>query len=402
MAALMPVDEALARLLDGLSPGPAEEVDLRGAALRVLAEPLHARRDQPPFDASAMDGYAIRAADVASAPVRLRVIGESAAGHRFAGRLGPGEAVRISTGAPVPEEADTILLQEDATRIDGGTVEARETVAPDRHIRRAGLDFRRGDILLEAGRVLDPAALTLAAAGNHARLAVIERPGLVILMTGDELVAPGREPGPDQIVASNGFGVAAIAEGAGGHVRDLVTVGDERAAIEAAVRRALDGGARILVTIGGASVGDHDLVREVLLGMGMELGFWKIAMRPGKPLMSGRLGDVHVLGLPGNPVSALVCAHLFLVPMVARMAGRPDPDRLREGVLATPMAANRERQDYVRARAVPGSAGLTVTPFALQDSSMTSVLAGANCLIVRPPHAAKALPGDACCVLMLR
>lgn len=401
MAGLLPVEEALARLLSDANALPGETVPVSEAGGRVLAEPVQALRTQPPFDASAMDGYAVRADDIASAPSRLSVIGESIAGKRFEGTVGVGEAVRIFTGAPVPPGADTILLQEDAD-VDGISLKALEATPKGKHIRLAGLDFAQGDELLPAGRRLDAAALSLAAAANHAQLSVVRRPLVAVLATGSELVAPGTAPGPDQIVASNGYGVALLAREAGADVLDLGIVPDDRLLLGGAVGRALDAGANIIVTLGGASVGDHDLVREVLTGQGMALDFWKIAMRPGKPLMFGRFGDVRVLGLPGNPVSSLVCSHLFLKPLVARLAGLPHKPDLREAALTTAMKANDHRQDYVRAAVEPTSDGLTVTPFDVQDSSMLRTLAKANALLIREPNAPAASPGDICQVLMLR
>ena len=400
--ALLPVDDALARLLAGVEALPAETLALHEAAGRVLAAPVSALRTQPPFDASAMDGYAVRASDLGSVPVTLDVVGEAPAGRRYAGTITAGQAVRIFTGAPVPEGADAILLQEDARVLEDGRVEALETVASGRHIRRAGLDFRDGDVLLPAGRVLDPAALSLAAAANHPRLPVIGRPRVAILATGDELLPPGAEPGPDQIIASNSFGVAALVAADGGITLDLGIAPDSTEAIASAIGRAMGAGAEIIVTLGGASVGDHDLVRDVLTGMGMELDFWKIAMRPGKPLMVGRLGGAHVLGLPGNPVSSLVCAHLFLRPLLGRLGGRPEEADIRDAVLAEPMKANDQRRDYVRARVEHRNGDLIATPFATQDSSMLRTLAAADGLIIREAHAPAAERGAPCHVLMLR
>ncbi|MEO3385843.1 gephyrin-like molybdotransferase Glp [Mesorhizobium sp. CAU 1741] len=402
MSDLLSVDDALARLLEDAAPLGAETVDIAAAGGRVLAQDVVAQRTQPPFDASAMDGYAVRADDISDLPATLRVIGESIAGKRFVGDLNPGEAVRIFTGAPVPQGADTVLLQEDARRMPDGGVEVLEATERGRHIRRAGLDFSKGDRLLEPGRWLDAAALSLAAAGNHAHLAVVRQPLVAVLATGTELVAPGALPGPDQIVASNGLGIGLLAREAGAAVLDLGIAPDDRDVIASAVSRAVDAGADIVVTLGGASVGDHDLVREVLTGQGMSLDFWKIRMRPGKPLMFGRFGTRRVLGLPGNPVSSLVCAHLFLRPLIARLAGiewRPD---IRSATLAAAMKANDHRQDYVRAKVTEEAAGLVATPFDTQDSSMLTTLADANALIVREPHAPGAAKGAACRVLMLR
>ncbi|EIM78144.1 molybdenum cofactor synthesis domain-containing protein [Nitratireductor aquibiodomus RA22] len=416
---LLPVDEALERILDGVKALPGEMVPIEEADGRVLAAPLSAMRTQPPFDASAMDGYAVRAADVETPrAVRLRVIGESAAGNRFHGAVGAGEAVRIFTGAPVPEGADTILIQENADLLDDGSIEATSTVASGRHIRRAGLDFVEGDVVLEQGRRLGPAGVGLAAAAGHAMLSVTERPLVAIIATGDELVRPGETCGPDQVVASNGFAIGALAKSEGARILDLGIVGDDSAAITAAVQRAAAAGAHVLVTLGGASVGARDLVRQALLDAGMSLDFWKIAMRPGKPLMFGRLehrnsrnpdstlrpdttGTMRVLGLPGNPVSSLVCAHLFLRPLVARLGQRSHTPDLRAAVLASALRENDDRRDYIRASVASGPEGLIATPFSLQDSSMLTTLAAANALIVREPGAPAAEPGSRCRVLML-
>jgi molybdopterin molybdotransferase len=399
---LLSVPEALSRLLGDAEPAASESVPLAEAADRVLAEPIAALRTQPPFRASAMDGYAVRAVDVARVPARLTVIGQAPAGRQFYGSVGPGEAVRIFTGAPVPEDADTILIQENARVLGGDVVEAIETVAADRHIRHTGLDFNEGEILLEKGRVLDPAALSLAASANHPRLPVIKAPLVAIIATGDELLPPGSRPGPDQIIASNGYGVAAIALAARAKVLDLGIVPDRHEAIAAAVKRALEADADVIVTLGGASVGDHDLVHDVLTGEGMALDFWKIAMRPGKPLMSGRLGATRVIGLPGNPVASLVCSHLFLKPLLMKLGGRRHEQETRDAVLGAAMAANDLRQDYVRAMAAEKDGRLVATPFAVQDSSMLKTLAAANALIIREPHAPAAAAGDRCRVMMLR
>jgi molybdopterin molybdotransferase len=400
--ALLPVDEALERLLAGVSRLPAETVPIAEAAWRVLAEDLFAKRTQPPFTASAMDGYAVRAADIAALPAVLEMIGEIPAGSVFDGTVGPSQAARIFTGAPLPDGADTVLLQEDVRPAGEARIEAMESTARGRHIRAAGLDFRDGDLLLRPGRVLDPAALSLAAAANHAALPVVRRPLVAFLATGDELLPPGSQPGPGQIIASNGYGIAALAAADGARTLDLGIAPDRREAIAAAVNRAREASAEVIVTLGGASVGDHDLVREVLTGLGMQLDFWKIAMRPGKPLMVGRLGATHVIGLPGNPVSSLVCAHLFLRPLLARLAGREYRPDIRDAVLGSGMKANDQRRDYVRAAAFPGSAGLVATPFDMQDSSMLGTLAAANALIVREPHAPAAAQGAPCRVLMIR
>jgi molybdopterin molybdotransferase len=400
--ALLPVAEALARLLDGATPGEAETVPLAEAAGRVLAEPVLALRTQPPFDASAMDGYAVRAADVAKVPVQLEIIGAAPAGRRFDGKVEPGQAVRIFTGAPMPEGADTIVIQENTSSVGENGVEVTETVAAGRHIRRKGLDFAKGDRLLEPGRVLDAAALSLAASANHAALRVVRRPLVAIIATGDELLPPGSEPGPDQIIASNAFGVAAIAQSVGARVLDLGIAPDRKEAISALVRKAMDVRADVIVTLGGASVGDHDFIHDVLTGEGMALDFWKIAMRPGKPLMFARLGGTRCLGLPGNPVASLVCSHLFLKPLVARLGGRPYQPDMRKAVLGTALPANDMRQDYIRAVVAAGPDAPVATPFHVQDSSMLRIFADANALIVRQPLAAAADAGAPCDVLMLR
>ena len=399
---LLPVSDALERLLADAGPVGVERVPIAEAAGRVLTTSIKALRTQPPFDASAMDGYAVRAEDVASVPARLSVIGAAPAGQRFNGRLGSGQAVRIFTGAPVPQGADAVVLQEDTKVLAEGQVEILQGVAAGRHIRRAGLDFTEGDDLLEARRVLDAAAISLAAAANHPSLEVFRKPLVAILATGDELLPPGSEPGPGQIIASNSYGVAAIARHWGADVLDLGIVPDDRAAIAHAVRYALDAGADILVTLGGASVGEHDLVRDVLTGEGMALDFWKIAMRPGKPLMFGRFQRMRALGLPGNPVSSLVGSHLFLAPLVARLAAREYSPDIREARLGKAMAQNDAREDYVRALVEKDAGGLLATPFDIQDSSMLTNLARANGFIIRAPFSPPAVAGDACRVMMVR
>ncbi|SIQ03498.1 molybdopterin molybdochelatase [Rhizobium sp. RU20A] len=399
---LLPVEEALRRLLDAaVLPSGVETVELDQANGRVLAADLAARLTHPAFDNSAMDGYALRHDDLA-AGAPLKIIGRSVAGQRFDGTVGPGETVRIFTGAPMPAGADTVLLQEDAERLD--EMHVRPTFLPERgrHIRPKGQDFRQGEIILSAGAVLDPGRLTLAASCNHASLPVFRRPLVAILATGDELVAPGSEPGADQIVASNGAGVSAIARENGADIIDLGIVADRKEAIAAAVTRAREAGADILVTLGGASVGDHDLVQPTLVSLGMQLDFWKIAMRPGKPLMVGHLGAMQVLGLPGNPVSSLVCGLLFLEPLVRRLARLPARDRTMAVRLAAPLPANEKRQDYVRARFVDGEDPPSALPFSRQDSSMVTVFAGSDCLIVRPPQAEPAAIGDRLPALRLR
>ena len=400
--ALLPVADALAMLLDGARPKSAESVGLHEASGRVLSQDVVARRTQPPFDTSAMDGYAVRAADVAKVPVVLSLAGVAAAGAGYRGELRAGQAVRIFTGAPLPTGADAIVIQENTRTPDPSAIEILEPSPPAKHIRRRGLDFAEGDTLLEAGRVLDPAALSLAAAGNHPALPVWRKPVVAIIATGDELRMPGDTPGPDEIIASNTYGVAAICAANGAEILDLGIAPDRAEAISALARQALDREAEVIVTLGGASVGDHDLAQDALAGLGMSLGFWKIAMRPGKPLMFGRLGAARCLGLPGNPVSSLICSHLFLKPMVRALAGLPHADGEADAVLGADMGENDNRQDYVRATLAFVDGNRVATPFPVQDSSMLRTLAQANAAIIRAPHAASARAGDPCRVLMLR
>lgn len=403
-APMLSVAEALKRILDSADhPLPGESVPLAQAHNRRLAAPLAAKRMQPPWPVSAMDGYAVRHADLATRPATLTMIGSSAAGHAFEGSVNPGECVRIFTGAPVPDGADTIVIQED-TQADGARIAMREIGAKGHYVRAAGLDFKAGDELLEAGRKLGPAELALAAAMNHASASVVRKPRVAILATGDELVPPGQKPGRDQIVASNNFAVAAYVERAGGEPVDLGIAGDNFPAIEGAIRRARELEADVLVTLGGASVGDHDLVQSALANEGMELGFWRIAMRPGKPLMHGRIGAMRILGLPGNPVSSIVCSLLFLVPLVEKLAGRKDAggDLTVPALLGADMGENDTREDYMRARITGWRDGLPIaTAFTRQDSSMLGVLSQAQCLIVRAPFAPPAKAGEACRVVMI-
>ena len=404
MKPLLPVDEARARILKGAQPiRDVEKVSLHDAGSRQLAEDVVATRSQPPFAASAMDGYAVRAADLVSLPRSLDVIGEAPAGHGFAGTVESGQAVRIFTGAPVPGGADTIVVQEDTQRLNRATVQVNEAVPKGRYVRPEGLDFSAGDVVLHCGQLLDAGRLTVAAAMNTEQLTVLRRPHVAILATGDELVPPGSNPGPDQIIASNSYGVAAIATGDGARVTDLGIAEDRQEVIEAAVARAIDAKVDVLVTLGGASVGDHDLVQAALMARGMQLDFWRIAMRPGKPLMYGQLHGLHVLGLPGNPVSSLVCSHLFLRPLIARLAGLAETDRLRDAVLGCDVPANDRREDYLRARLARADDGsLVATPFEKQDSSMTRVFAESDCLVIRAPHAIQASKGEPCRVYLLR
>lgn len=402
--ALISVEDALRRLLEGTKPSTrTERLPLRDAGNRVLAAPLAARLTQPPFDNSAMDGYAVRAEDVATLGNRLRVIGESSAGRGFDGVVGTGETVRIFTGAPVPQGADAVLLQEDAEKLDGGFIENRFVLPAGRHVRPKGQDFLETEEVLAAGAVLDAGNLVVAAAMNHAEAEVHARPLVAIIATGDELVPVGAAPGPHQIVASSLFGVAHLARQAGADVLDLGIAGDSRDQIRSAIGRAREAGADIVVTLGGASVGDYDLVQSALVESGMALDFWRIAMRPGKPLMVGTLGDARVLGLPGNPVSSMVCALLFLEPLIALLARRPAPYRFATAITATALPANDIRQDYLRARLSRRDDGeLEVHSYGKQDSSQMKIFARSDCLIIRAPNAEPLHAGERCSILVLR
>ena len=397
--ALISVAEALEHVLAHAAPLPADEMPLAQADGRVLAYGLKALRTQPPADVSAMDGYAVRSADVAHAPVRLKVVGEVPAGRPFPAKIGAGEAARIFTGGFVPEGADTVVVQEQTNR-DSDWVEVQKPTAKGRNVRPRGLDFRESDALLPAGHRLTARDLALAAGMNHPLLPVYRQPKIALFATGDELVPPGTEPGPGQIVYSNGFALAALAREEGAEVTDLGVVHDTLEATVTAIRDARGLPADILVTTGGASVGDYDLVQKAFAAEGMELSFWKVAMRPGRPLMHGRLGGMHVLGLPGNPVSSYVCAFLFLVPLIRRMSGREDlVPPIESAVLGIDLPENDERADYLRARLKADSNGLIATPFPVQDSSMMVPLANADCLVIREPYAPRAKAGSACAIV---
>lgn len=374
---MIPVEEALARCFALCPVLGTETVALRRAAGRVLRAAAPARLTQPPFDASAMDGYALGAA--AAPGDGFDLVGEAGAGHAFAGRLTAGQAIRIFTGAPLPEGAVTVAIQEEVTAA-GARITLNGAARPGDNIRPRGQDFAEGTAL-PVPRRLGPNDLALLAAMNIPEVEVSRRPVVALIATGDELVMPGDSPRPDQIVCSNSFALAAMAEAAGAEARLLPIARDNDDSLRAVL--ALAEGADVVVTIGGASVGDHDIVGRVAAGMGMERAFWKIAMRPGKPLMAGRLGSAALLGLPGNPVSAIVCGHLFLLPMLAAMQGLPAaPPATRKARLGADTGPTGPRTHYMRARL--GSDGATITPFDRQDSALLSILTGADALLIRP------------------
>ena len=383
---MISVEEALLRLLAPLEKLPLEQISIVDAVGRVLAEDLAARRTQPPFAVSAMDGYAVRAEDLAAVPVELRIVAEVPAGAGFGGRVGPGEAARIFTGAPMPAGTDTIVIQEDTER-EGDRVRVLEAAARGRYVRREGLDFGEGDVLLRAGKRLTARDIGLAAAMNRPWLFVHRRPRVGILSPGDEIVMPGDPIGPHQIVSSNSLSLSAFVAACGGIPVSVGNAPDDPAALRqvAAATRGVD----LLVTTGGASVGEHDLVRDVLGADGLQLDFWQIAMRPGKPLMVGRYRGTPMVGLPGNPVSTLVCALLFLRPALDRLSGAASFEEATPTArLGTALPKNDRRQDYLRSRLARAADGtLEVFPFEVQDSSMMRLLSEADCLVVRPPNA---------------
>jgi molybdopterin molybdotransferase len=399
---MLSVADALARVLADAKALPPADTALVDAHGRVLARDVAALRTQPPASMSAMDGYAVRAVDVAEVPARLKIVGEVAAGRPFEKVVGPGEAARIFTGGVVPAGADTIVIQEHTTR-SGNDVTVTRTATLGRNIRAQGLDFSAGEVLLKRDHRLGARDLALAAAMNHPTLPVHRRPKLALLATGDELVPPGSTPGPGQIVYSNGFALMALARSEGADVIDLGIVPDRLDETVAAVRKAREAKADVLVTTGGASVGEYDLVQKAFGAEGMTLSFWKVAVRPGRPLMHGRLGDMQVLGLPGNPVSAFVCGLLFLVPLLRTLSGRADINLPTESaLLGSSLPANDERADYLRAALDVDLQGRQVArAFGAQDSSMIATLSRANCLLIREPYAPAAEPGSACSVIRI-
>lgn len=376
---MISVDQALAHCLALARPTGAEDVPLRDATGRVLRQDAVALRDQPPFDASAMDGYAIAVPPRPGA--EFQVVGEAGAGHAFGGDIGPGQALRIFTGAPLPRGATHVVIQEDVVA-QGRSITLNGNLDAGTNVRPRGQDFAAG-ARLAAPRRLRPNDLALLAAMNIPRVTVARRPVVAIIPTGDELVMPGEVPRDDQIICSNSFAIAALVEAAGATARLLPIAPDQPDALAHVL--GLAAGADLIVTIGGASVGDHDLIAPVTARLGMERAFYKIAMRPGKPLMAGRLGQAALLGLPGNPVSSIVCTHLFVLPMVAAMLGLPGAaPRPFRAVLGADVAANGVRAHYMRARLTPGDGLPQIAPFDRQDSALISVLTDADALLIRP------------------
>lgn len=402
--ALLPVVDARQLILSSISRMPEETVPLIDAHDRVSASPIASLRTQPPFSTTAMDGYAVRHADLSSKS-ELMVVGEAPAGHRYQHPLLPGQAVRIFTGAPLPDGADTILIQEDAEICDNGSI--RPLVVPDKSafVRPAGLDFRQGEPLIQPARTLLAADLALLASMNHAEIPVVRKPRIGVLATGDELALPGTEIGADQIVASNNFGVTARITELGGQSIDLGIAKDTEEELLRALKQAEAHQCDAIITLGGASVGTHDLVQQAFQNAGLSLSFWKIAMRPGKPLMFGTVGTMLFLGFPGNPVSSMVCAELFLAPLIKKWLGQPADIPFKQAALEKKLPSNDQREDYLRAILQP-NAGLgqlpTVCALDRQDSSMLANFAKANCLIKRPPFAPQADPGTVVDVLILR
>lgn len=400
--ALMSVSDALEKVLAGVMPLGPEQTGLRFAHGRTLAHALSAALTHPPFDASSMDGYALRAADAAHGPATLRVIGEAAAGWPFGGTVGHGEAVRIFTGAPLPDGADTVIIQEDAVAGEGN-VTFQHPAQQCSNVRLRGADFHEGDSVLARGRQLNARDLLLAAASGHAMLAVAKRPVVAILATGDELVEPSDRPAAGQIVSSNSYGLAALVEAAGGTAKLLGIAQDNADDLAAKIKDAES--ADIFITTGGASVGDHDLVRPALEAAGTTLHFYKIAMRPGKPMFFGTRHGSHgmqrVIGLPGNPLSAMIGARLFVVPLIAALLGRNVVTQSLTAVLTQPISANGPRDHYMRAIIDTSASPPLVTPLSSQDSSFVSALALANCLIVNPADAPAHPAGANVRVMML-
>ena len=399
--ALLPVADAIEQILGGVEPLPVESIGLSDALGRVLAGDLVAQSNQPPSDLSAMDGYAVRGDDVTSSSVTLKVMGEAAAGHPFPKEIGSGECARIFTGGVLPRGTDTIVIQENTTR-DGDRVVITEPSKRGRHVRRAGIDFKKGDVLLKKGLRLSDRDLMLVAGMNYPSLKVYRAPRIAILGTGDELVPPGSQLKEGQIVHSSGYALAALIRAESAEVISLGVARDRVEDIVAHIRQAREAKADVLLTTGGASVGEHDLVQKALAAEGLALSFWQIAMRPGKPMMHGRLGAMHVLGVPGNPVSSYVCTFLFLLPLIRRLSGRNDlhappiPAKLGRA-----LPANDKREEYMRATLETKNGELIATPFPNQDSSLMAPLAKAQCLIIRERFAPAADEGAPCVIVKL-
>jgi len=395
---MISVDEAVRRIVSAFAPVDSERIVIGSALGRFLAEAAIARYDQPPFPVSAMDGYAVRAADVLNEPVELRVVGSAPAGHPFDRLVGVREAVRISTGGAVPDGADTVVIQENTER-SGDTVVIKSHAQAGRHVRPAGLDFKKGDVLVPAGKRLSARDLALMAAGDVSHATVRRKPRVTIVATGDELSRPGEPRKPGGIVASSAYGISALVEKWGGAPHDLGILPDHTESIARIATHAAD--TDLIVTLGGASVGDHDLVQRALGPESFTLDFWKIAMRPGKPLIFGRLDETPLLGLPGNPVSSFVCALLFLKPAIAAMLGTTTTAEVLTARLAISLPANDSRQDYLRARLTGARDALWAVPFPTQDSSMQKILAEADGLIIRAPYAPPSSVGESAAVILL-
>lgn len=400
--ALMPVADALSMVLAGAEPLPEETVALDAAHHRVLARDIAALRTQPPQAMSAMDGYAVRAADASDVSARLKVIGEVPAGWPFERIVAKGEAVRIFTGGVIPEGANAVIIQEDIVT-DGYYITITESACPGQHIRPVGIDFRKGDILLSQGTRLTDRDLALAASMNYTKLPVYRRPKVALLATGDELLMPGSPSRPGETIYSSGYALKALAGHEGAETIDFGIAADTFKAITSGIRHARESGANILITTGGASVGNHDRVKQSLEAEGVTIAFWQIAIRPGKPMMHGRLGPMRVIGLPGNPVSSYVCGFLFLVPLIRKLSGRSNIHHIIEtALLGRDVGNNDHREDYLRARLETRLDGaLIATPVDHQDSSLLGNLAAAQALVVRPPFAPATAAGSACNILRL-
>ncbi len=401
---LLPVNNALGLVLASAGNGTGiETISIKNAFGRTLAADLHAKRTQPPMDVSAMDGYAVRAVDIGTTPVTLKLLGQSAAGHGFYEDVLPQSSIRIFTGAPLPHGTDTVVIQENTIQ-NGETITVLEAPEKGKNIRRAGIDFNEGNMLLASGTHLGAAQIALAASMNHATLKVRKRPRIGILATGDELVEPGMELQTNQIISSNNFAVASLAQEAGAEIFDLGIATDDLKTLSATIMQANTLELDVLVTLGGASVGDHDLVQKALQTLGCTPDFWRIAMRPGKPMMFCTLGRMRVLGLPGNPVASFVCALIFLKPLVLALLGNPNAvaDISQPAILGCDVQSNDRRQDYLRSSAVFANNVLpVVTPFEMQDSSMLSTLAKADAFLIREPFAKAANAGDICRIIRL-